>query len=77
MDNILPSRTVIFVGDYFTLMTTIVLDESLRNDGENDYDFAVRLSSVLFVELYNFDVEAVSNEIGVTDEQGEEIEDDN
>jgi hypothetical protein len=77
MDEIEVTRTVIFVGDYFTLMTTIILDESLRNDGENDYDFAVRLASVLFVELYNFDVEAVSNEIGVTDEQGEEIEDDN
>ncbi len=77
MDEIEVTRTVIFEGDYFTLMTTIVLDESIRNDGENDYDFAVRLASVLFVELYNFDVEAVSNEIGVTDEQGEKIEDDN
>ena len=34
MDNILPSRTVMFVGDYFTLMTTIVLDEKLRNEDE-------------------------------------------
>ena len=38
MDNILPSRTVMFVGDYFTLMSTTVLDEKLRNVGEADND---------------------------------------
>ena len=36
MDEILLSRTVMFVGDYFTLMTTVVLDEKLRNEDEGD-----------------------------------------
>jgi len=76
MDNILPSRTVMFVGDYFTLMTTVVLDETIRNEGEDDNDFAVRLASVLMSEFYGFDVASVANSIGVVDEEGTKIEDD-
>ena len=67
MDNILPSRTVMFVGDYFTLMTTIVLDEKLRNKEESDNDFAVRVASVFMSEYYGFDVASVSNSVGVVD----------
>ncbi len=73
MDNILPSRTVMFVGDYFTLMTTIVLDETIRNEGEDDNDFAVRLASILMSEIYDFDVASVANSVGVVDENGMEI----
>lgn len=75
MDEILLSRTVMFVGDYFTLMTTVVLDEKLRNEGEEDNDFAVRVASVFMNEYYGFDVEAVSNDIGVVDADGEVTED--
>ena len=73
MDNILPSRTVMFVGDYFTLMTTIVLDETVRNKDEADNDFAVRLASVLMTEIYGFDVASVANNVGVVDEDGVEV----
>jgi hypothetical protein len=73
MDNILPSRTVMFVGDYFTLMTTVVLDETIRNEGEADNDFAVRLASVLMSEFYGFDVASVANSVGVVDEDGVEV----
>jgi hypothetical protein len=76
MDNILPSRTVMFVGDYFTLMSTIVLDEKLRNVGEADNDFAVRIASVFMKEYYGFDVASVANSIGVVDEYGVKVEDD-
>lgn len=76
MDNILPSRTVMFVGDYFTLMTTIVLDEKLRNEGEADNDFAVRVASVFMSEFYGFDVASVASSIGVVDENGTEVEND-
>lgn len=76
MDEILLSRTVMFVGDYFTLMTTVVLDEKLRNEGESDNDFAVRVASVFMNEYYGFDVQAVSNDIGVVDSEGEVVEDD-
>jgi len=75
MDEILLSRTVMFVGDYFTLMTTVVLDEKLRNEDEGDNDFAVRVASVFMNEYYGFDVESVSNSIGVIDEDGEVSED--
>ena len=73
MDNILPSRTVMFVGDFFTLMTTIVLDETVRNEGEADNDFAVRLASVLMIQIYGFDVASVANNVGVVDEDGVEV----
>ncbi len=73
MDNILPSRTVMFVGDFFTLMTTVVLDETIRNEGEDDNNFAVRLASVLMSEFYGFDVASVANSVGVVDENGMEI----
>ena len=73
MDNILPSRTVMFVGDFFTLMTTIVLDETVRNEGEADNDFAVRLASVLMIQIYGFDVASVANNVGVVDEEGVEV----
>ena len=75
MDEITNSRTVMFVGDYFTLMTTVVLDEKLREEGEKDNDFALRVASIFMKEYYGFDVEAVSNSIGIVDEEGEVIED--
>lgn len=75
MDEILLSRTVMFVGDYFTLMTTVVLDEKLRNEDEEDNDFAVRVASIFMNEYYGFDVQAVSNDIGVVDGDGEVVED--
>lgn len=75
MDEITLSRTVMFVGDYFTLMTTVVLDEKLREEGESDNDFAVRVASIFMREYYNFDVEAVANSIGIVDENGIEVED--
>jgi hypothetical protein len=69
MDEINLSRTVMFVGDYFTLMTTIVLDDKLRLDGESDEDFAVRTASVFIKEYYGFDVASVSNDIGVVEDE--------
>ena len=76
MDEINLSRTVMFVGDYFTLMITIVLHNELRNEGESDNDFAIRCASIFMEEYYGFDVAKVSNDIGVVDENGKEIEND-
>jgi hypothetical protein len=72
IDEIQLTKTVVFVGDYFTLMTTVVLDEKLRNEDEDDHDFATRLASVWLQEHYGWDVAAVSNEIGVEFEDDEE-----
>lgn len=72
IDKISLSKTVMFAGDYFSLMTTVVLDEALRIEGESDYDFAVRLASVFMKEYYGFDVASVANEIGVEFEDEDE-----
>jgi hypothetical protein len=74
MDIIPQTRTIMFVGDYFTLMTTIVLDDNLKEPNEDDKDFAVRLASTFIKGHYGFDVEAVSNDIGIVDDNGDEVE---
>lgn len=68
IDTIPLAKTVLFVGEYFSMMTTVVLDDSVRNEGEDDSDFAIRLAGVLLKEYYGWDVMAVSKEIGVVDE---------
>lgn len=69
MDEIEKTRTVMFVGDYFALTTTIVLDEILRNDDESDHELATRIASVFLSEYYGFDdLDSKSNEIGIMDE---------
>lgn len=70
VDEIALSRTVMFVGDYFTMMTTVVLDEKLRHDEETDDNFAVRLATVFLSEYYGFDdlEEKAVVGIGVIDE---------
>ena len=76
MDQIQRTKNVMFVGDYFSLITTVVLKEELRNRFESDWDFAVRLASLWLQEHYGWDVAAVSNEIGVVEEDDElELED--
>jgi hypothetical protein len=74
IDTVELSKTVMFVGDYFTLMTTVVLDEKLREENEDDKDFAVRVAGIFIEEYYGFDVRSVANSIGVIDEDGEEVE---
>ena len=71
IDDISLSKTVLFVGDYFSTMTTVVLNEELRNPEEDDDDFAIRLASVLFKEHYGWDIAEASNEIGVVDEDAD------
>lgn len=70
IDEVTLSRTVMFVGDYFTMMTTVVLEESLRDEGEGDDDFAIRLATVFLSEYYGFDDldSKATVSIGVVDE---------
>lgn len=72
VDEIPLTRNVVFIGDYFTLMTTIVMPEELRQENESDEDFAVRLASAFMSGFYGWDVEEVSNEIGVMDDSYDE-----
>jgi len=68
MDEILLTRNVMFIGDYFTLIHTVVLHEELRQPDEHDEDMAVRLASEFFLSYYGFDIAAASTDIGVMDE---------
>ena len=71
VDEIPNDKDVMFVGDYFTLITSVRLDERLRTDGETDDDFAIRLASVLLGEYYGWDVLEASNEVGVVERTAE------
>lgn len=68
MDEITLNKTVMFVGDYFTLLTTVRLEETLRVAGEEDDEFAIRLASVWMGEHYGWDVLEASNEAGVVED---------
>jgi hypothetical protein len=68
IDEINLSRTVLFVGDYFSMMTTVVLAEEKREKDEDDDEFAIRLAKQFMQEYYGWDLEAVSNEIGIVEE---------
>ena len=73
MDEIPNGKDVMFVGDYFTLITSVQLDERLRTDkDEDDDDFAIRIASVWFAEYYGWDVLKVSNEVGVIERTPED-----
>jgi hypothetical protein len=69
MDSIKETRTVMFVGDYFTLLTTVALEEALRLPEETDEDeFAIRLAATWMGEHYGWDVLKASNEVGVVED---------
>lgn len=69
MDAIPVLKNVLFIGEYFSLMTTVSLREELRQPGEDDDDdFAVRMAKSVLEEFYGWDVASVSLEIGVTDD---------
>ena len=69
VDLIPLTKSVMFVGDYFSMITTVVLNEEMREAGEDDEDFAIRLAGVLIQEFYGWDVVAVSNEIGLVEDE--------
>ena len=48
------AKTVLFVGEYFTLTTTVTIDETLRRENENDEDFITRTPSEFLAEYYDF-----------------------
>jgi hypothetical protein len=75
MDAIPNTKDVMFVGDYFTLITSVQLEERLREKDESDEDFAIRLASVWLGEYYGWDVLKASNEVGVVERGDAEEED--
>ena len=72
MDNIERTVTVMFVGEYFALTTTVVLDNELRREGEDDHALASRIASTFLSEHYGFhDLEGKSQRVGIVDEDME------
>jgi len=67
VDSVPDIRDVLFVGDYFTLITSVTLEEKLRVDGESDDDFAIRLASMWLGEYYGWDVLGASKEVGLVE----------
>lgn len=73
MDAIPMNKDVMFVGEYFTLITSVQLDESLRTDEDKDDDaFAIRIASVWLGEYYGWDLLGASKEVGIVERNDEE-----
>lgn len=69
MDEVPMVKSVLFVGDYFSTMTTVVLNEALREGNEDDEEFAIRLATVLLEEFYGWDMEkAATISVGVVED---------
>lgn len=68
LDEIPLTRTVLFSAEFFTMMSTVVLDEKFREPGESDDNFAIRLASLWIRQYYDFDVAGASIAIGVLEE---------
>jgi len=68
MDEIIDTRNVMFIGDYFSMIVTVGVPESEVKDDEIYEDACLRVAGKLMKEHYGWDVVAVSNHIGVLDE---------
>lgn len=68
MDEIANVKNVIFIGDYFSMIVSVAVPESEIRDGEIYEDACLRAAGRLMKEQYGWDVQAVSNHIGVLDE---------
>lgn len=68
IDAIPLIKTVVFIGEYFTVTTSVQPLEELRYDAESDDELAIRLAGELLHELYGWDVPAAAKEIGVYDD---------
>jgi hypothetical protein len=68
MDQIMDTRNVMFIGDYFSMIVTVGVPKEGIQDGETYEDACLRAAGILMKEHYGWDVVAVCNHIGVMDE---------
>lgn len=66
-DRIALIKDVLFVGDHFTMMTSVEVDETLRQPGEEDDAFYIRLASEGIREVYGWDVREKSNDVAIVE----------
>jgi len=77
VDKIPLIKNVVFIGEYFSLITTVSLDEAeeLREESEDDSDLAIRMASDWLKQFYGWDVREAALTIGVSDD-GDSLDDD-
>jgi hypothetical protein len=68
IDAIPLIKTVVFIGEYFTVTTSVEPLEELRYEGETDDELAIRLAGEILGELYGWEVLKFAKEIGVYDD---------
>lgn len=68
MDQIPTFKNVIFVGEYFTLMSTVELLEEARQEGETDDALAIRSAATWLKYHYDWDMNEHAHEAGVVDD---------
>ena len=66
-DNTRYTCTVLFVGDYFALQTTVSVDSEDMPEGADVGDTAMALAGNVLFHHYGWDVTGVSHEIEVVD----------
>lgn len=66
-DRIALIKDVLFVGEHFTMMTSVEVDETLRQPGEEDDAFHIRLASEGIKEVYGWDVRDKSIDVAVVE----------
>jgi len=67
IDEVPDVRDVLFVGEFFTLLTSVVLIEEFRVACESDDDLAVRLAGACLRQSYGWEVAAVAHEVGIVE----------
>ena len=68
IDQIPIYKNVIFVGEYFTLMSTVEILEEARQEGESDDELAIRTAAAWLSHHYDWDMEKHAHEAGVIDD---------
>jgi hypothetical protein len=68
MDELQAVKNVMFIGDYFSMIVSVAVPGSEVKDGEVYEDACLRAAATMMKEHYGWDVQAVSNHIGVLDE---------
>jgi len=68
MDNLMPTKNVMFIGDHFSMIVTVGVPDDEVGENEVYEDACLRVAGTLMKEHYGWDVVAVCNHIGVMDE---------
>lgn len=66
-ENVRYTCTVLFVGDYFALQTTVSVDSEDMPEGADLQETAIALAGNTLMHFYGWDVVGVAHEIEVVD----------